>query len=762
MNRILLFCITSLMTGFAGLAQDKFIIGVIKDKKNFEPIPAVSIYQPNAMTTIAANDKGNFRIKIVGDSVQVVLSATGYRTDTVILIPGKRAEIYLEPDAAGMREVVVTGTMRTVQKAASPVPVELYTPKFFLRNPTPTIFDALQMVNGVRPQLNCNVCNTGDIHMNGLEGPYTMVLIDGMPIMSALASVYGLSGIPNSLVERIEIVKGPASSLYGSEAIGGLINVITKTPVKAPRLSVDLSSTTWGEVNTDIGVRYRGGKKATGLFGLNYFNYSNPIDKNGDNFTDITLQNRISLFNKISWQRKNNRSANVALRYIGEDRWGGEMNWNKNFRGGDSVYGENVRTNRFELIGNYQLPTTENIVFSYSLNDHRQRSAYGTTIYNADQRIAFGQLTWNRSAGKHHNLLAGIVTRYTWYDDNTPATQDTAKFANRPDKILLPGIFLQDEININKKQVLLLGVRYDYDKRHGNIVTPRVAWKLAIGDNDILRLNAGTGFRVVNLFTEDHAALTGAREVIIRNELKPEKSYNANVNYVKKVYTSSAWINFDLSAWYTHFTNRIMPDYTTNPNQIIYDNLSGHSVSKGISLNTEMGLTNGLRGNIGFTLMDVSNVNRDGSGKRVRERQLITENWTGTWALSYTFARAGLSVDYTGNLYGPMKLPLLSELDPRPENSPAWSIQNIQFTKKAGNRVEIYGGVKNLLNWTPAKKNPGLIARAHDPFDKQVTFGADGNALPTAGNPYALTFDPTYVYAPNQGIRGYLGLRVAL
>ncbi|MBC8643502.1 TonB-dependent receptor plug domain-containing protein [Flavobacterium lindanitolerans] len=107
----------------------------------------------------------------------------------------------------------------------------------------------MQNVNGVRPQLNCNICNTGDIHINGLEGPYTLVLIDGMPIVSGLSTVYGLSGIPNSLLERIEIVKGPASSLYGSEAVGGLINIITKNPSNAPRFSIDGFSNSWGEVN---------------------------------------------------------------------------------------------------------------------------------------------------------------------------------------------------------------------------------------------------------------------------------------------------------------------------------------------------------------------------------------------------------------------------------------------------------------------------------------------------------------------------------
>jgi outer membrane receptor for ferrienterochelin and colicins len=134
-------------------------------------------------------------------------------------------------------DVVITGTIKPISRSKSPVAVEIYSQKFFQKNPTPNIFEAIAMVNGVKPQLNCSVCNTGDIHINGLEGPYTMILIDGMPIVSSLSTVYGLSGIPNSLIDRIEVVKGPASSLYGSEAMGGVINIITKNALTAPKLT---------------------------------------------------------------------------------------------------------------------------------------------------------------------------------------------------------------------------------------------------------------------------------------------------------------------------------------------------------------------------------------------------------------------------------------------------------------------------------------------------------------------------------------------
>src|SRR5690606_36542246 len=149
---------------------------------------------------------------------------------------------------------------------------------------------------------------------------------------------------------------------------------------------------------------------------------------------------------------------------------------------------------------------------------------------------------------------------YNFYNDNTTATEQA-------NEVTIPSLFVQDEITLTSKQNLLLGARYDYDKRHGNIFTPRIAYRYKPTENDIIRLNAGTGFRVVNLFTEEHAALTGARDVIIEETLKPERSYNINVNYLKKIYTKNGMMfTLEASAWYTHFINAIIPDYNTYPN----------------------------------------------------------------------------------------------------------------------------------------------------------------------------------------------------
>ena len=735
-------------------SQNNSLSGRISDGS--ENLSYVNIYVQNIKFGTSSNDEGHYQIKnIPSGTYKIVVSSLGYKTKTIEITFDKNEKIIqhfsLVSDNS-LDEIVVSGNLRPVSKSSSSVPVDVYSKSFFRKNPTPSIFESLQNVNGVRPQLNCNVCNTGDIHINGLEGPYTFVLIDGMPIVSGLSTVYGLTGIPQALIQRVEVVKGPASTLYGSEAVGGIINIITKKPSNSPMLFVDSFSSSWGEVNTDIGFKYNASKKIQGLLGINYFNYQNIIDNNNDNFTDLTLQNRISIFNKLNFERRNNKLFTVAFRYVYEDRWGGETDWNKSFRGTDLVYGESIYTSRWETFGTYELPTTENIRLQFSANGHHQDSFYGTDSYKADQLIAFGQLVYNKKIKKAHDLLLGIAYRYTTYDDNTFATSESDGVTNKASIIHLPGVFLQDEINLTNQHKLLIGARYDYNSLHGTIFSPRVNYKWNSKNNkNILRFSVGNGFRVANIFTEDHAALSGAREVVFEGELSPEISWNANVNYVKKISINNTLVSLDASGFYTHFNNRILPDYETDPNKIIYANLNGFSVSKGVSLNSDISFPLGLTMNIGATLMDVSIHENN-----IKKRQLLTESFSGVWSISYKLKKSKIKIDYTGNVYGPMKLPLLSELDLRKGESPWFSIQNIQVTKNIGTSWEMYGGIKNI---TPVRNS---IARSSDPFDTGVVFNSSGEAIATTNNPYALTFDPSYVFASNQGIRGFLGLRYTI
>lgn len=740
----LLVCILAMHAAAQAVMQE--VTGqVVAEGKGVE-FAAVGLKGTPHGTTADAN--GNFLIKAVpAGQYELVVSALGFQEyrQTLGVGAGKaRLQVTLKKTEQRLREVVVSGTLKETYSLQSPIHVETYTPKLFQKNPTPSIFEAMQMVNGVQPQLNCNVCNTGDIHINGMEGPYTMVTIDGMPIVSALGSVYGLSGIPNSMIQRVEVVKGPASTLYGSEAVGGLINIITKSPRESPLVAADLLVTSHGELNADLALKQEFAK-AQSLLGINGFTFQNRRDVNHDNFTDITLQKRFSVFNKWNFNRPENRVASLAARYLYEDRWGGELNWQPEFWGGDSIYGESIRTKRLEVIGAYALPAKENITLQFSYNQHRQQSAYGNLLYQASQHIAFAQLLWSKTLNRH-DLIAGLPFRYNFYDDNTPGTA-RLNGANKPQHLYLPGIFVQDEITLNENFTTLPGIRFDLNSAHGGIFSPRLGFKFSPDDHNTLRLNAGNGYRVVNLFTEDHAALTGSREVVIEADLKPERSWNASLNYQKFIDLKKGYLNLDGSLFYTYFTNKIQGDFLTDPTQIRYNNLAGHAISRGLTLNADWQFTFPLKLNAGATFMEVYTVEQEPAAIPVRKPQLHAPAVSATYALTYTLQKIGLSVDYTGRLYGPMWLPVL-ENDFRPDQSPWFNQDNVQVTKKLKHGLEVYGGLKNLYNFLP--KHP--LMRPFDPFDKRVL----------ENNPEGYTFDTTYNYAPMQGRRLFLGMRWVL
>jgi outer membrane receptor for ferrienterochelin and colicins len=694
------------------------IAGQVLDAETDEPLHGAHIRLHNSTSGAYADADGRFSIPIPAGlrwPLVMHVSFVGYQQATLTL-PQPQGEVIvrLKPESSRLDEVVVSGTMVEVSKMESPIPVEVYSAGFFKKNPSPTLFESLNMITGVLPQINCSVCNTGDIHINGLEGPYTMVLIDGMPIVSSLSTVYGLHGIPSSLIRRIEVVKGPASTLYGSEAVAGLINVITQDPYVTDPFRLDVSGTSREEWNVDVSAGRRIGGAAT-IWGLNGFVYDRPHDVNRDGFTDITQQKRLSAFSK--WAVGD---ASLAARYVVEDRWGGQLGWTEAFKGSDQVYGETIFTERAELIGTMPFSVAGHASrVDLSYNRHAQDSWYGTTRYKALQHTAYALWVTTVRQGMHTTLV-GLPLRYQWYDDNTPATVAA-------DRTLLPGVFVQNEAALTDRITLLSGLRWDTHPDHGSIWTPRLGVKFSPDARNTFRLSGGSGFRVVNLFTEDHAALTGAREVVIRNALNPERSWNANLNWMRQWNADRHFGTLDLSTFITRFSNQILPDYDTDPTKIIYDNLDGYGVSRGMSLNTDLTVIGGPRFTAGVTWMSVFQRTAD----RGRETAMFAPEWSGNYGITYKF------IDITGRFNGPMRLPVVPG-DFRPSVSPWHTILNIQLTHTFRSKMELYGGVKNVLDFMP--KHP--LFRPDAPFSDE--------------------FDAAYNYAPMEGRKGYLGIRLKM
>lgn len=677
--------------------------------------------------------------KLPAGEIRIEASHAAYfgARKSLVLPEGGDTLVVIDLQPHQLEQVVVTGSMREVLRSDSPIPVDVVSSRLFLRNPAPNLFESAGMIAGVQPTLNCNVCYTGDIRIHGMDGVYTQVLIDGMPIVSGLGTVYGLMGIPNSMIDRIEIVRGPAGALYGSESMAGQINIITKDAAAAPAFSLDVMGTSWQEWSGDAGVRIRAGKNVSLLAGLNAFWFDIPVDHNGDGFTDAAIQRRISLFHKGQAQWPEGKTAQWGLRYVGENRWGGQTHWTPVHRGGSDVYGESILTRRWEVFGLVPLPLPLPVFVQASWNRHEQDSWYGDARYDALQQIAYAQVYADVVHGAHR-WLTGAAFRHTLYDDNTPATAG-------PERTGLPGVFVQYEWEGPAHDHVLAGLRTDWHPHHGPVWSPRLAWHRHIGDRQDLRASLGSGFRVVHLFTEDHAALSGAREVVIAEDLKPERSWSGQVNYAWRWPATAFFLNLDGTAFYTWFSNRIVPDYDTDPHSIIYANLDGGAVSRGLTFQADYSDGLPLRLSAGVTWMDVYQRLADGT----RIIQIRAPRWSGTLAVNWTHPGTRLAIDLTGNWYGPQRLPVVPQ-DFRPEWSPWFALLNVQVSRKSASGWEVYAGVKNLLDFVPVHP----ILRPHDPFDQQ--------ADDPVSNPHGYRFDPSYNYAPLQGIRGYAGVRWTL
>jgi len=589
---LLIFLLFSLNSLFS---QNTTIKGTIYSENEILPFATIQIKESKKGTT--SDIDGNYRIENLNPGNYTILASyVGHisQKKEIIVLEGQVLTINFSLGSSStLDEVVITGTMKPTYVSASPIKIDVITSKeldTYLPSASSSIIESVQLINGVQEVVACGICYTNSISINGLGGSYSAILMDGTPIYGSLASVYGLNGIPNMIIERVEVIKGPNSTLYGSEAVAGVINIITKKPEKQPILSIDVMTSSHDEASGSLAFAPSIGK-STLYFGINY-NYGNHYaDINEDGFGDGINMDRLSFFSKINISRKSDKLFTIAGKYYYEDRRNGveaflEDRAYKNIRGSSEIYGESIYTNRIELFGTYALNTKANLKIDYSLSNHLQDSYYGSDYYEASQQIGFTNLIWNFNLGKH-DILAGSTLRYDAYDDNTIATEeidDSGNMTNKPNNQFVPGIFAQDEYSLSEKFTALGGVRLDHHKEHGLIFAPRLNLKYKPSEWTTFRSNFGTGFKVVNLFTEDHAFVTGQREVIIADDLKPEESYNISLNF-NHVYTGFGGSgSFDVEGFYTYFTNKIIPDYDT-PGKIIYENSNGYANSLGFGVN---------------------------------------------------------------------------------------------------------------------------------------------------------------------------------
>ena len=741
-------------------AQLTNISGFVKSESGNLGYASISLL--NSQNGVIANDDGYFEIDIdLSKHNDLLISYIGHVSKKISLknntLNFNNIIIYLDEDINGLNEIVVTGTLKDEYVTESPVKVNVITSKkinSFLPSAGTNLTKIIQLLNGAQEVVACGVCYTSSISINGLEGPYTSVLMDGIPMYGNLASVYGLNGIPNMIIDRLEIIKGPSSTLYGSEAVAGVINIITKDPENQPLLSIDIQGTFLNESFINMALTPKIGK-TIGYFGVNWDRKNHYDDFNNDGFGDDINIDRISVFNKWDIHRKSNKQFTISSRYYFEDRRNGVEEFlkndnYKNLRGSENIYGESIYTYRFELFGKYEFDFVKDLEVNYSYSTHNQNSYYGSDYYVANQDIFFSQFTLNKKYNKH-DFLYGLSIKNNLYDDNTIATEKVVNGdkRNSSSNQFVPGLLVQDKFKPSEKISLIGGLRFDHFKDHGLIFAPSFHIKYNPGEWLAFRLNAGTGFRLVNLFTEDHAFVTGQREVKILEELQPEKSKSLilNTNYIYTGFNGSG--NFDIDLFYTYFSNKIIPNYD-NQKYIIYQNLEGYSYSKGVSGAWNHSFLNGTAFTLNFNHQVVKYTDYNNNKKTMLEME-HSPKWTAGLNIKFPI-NSSWFINTSSNYVGIMQLPEVFNMEingqiseiARPEKSKPFSLHNININGKLGNKNEVYFGVLNVFNFR--QKESPLVAYNDPNYNKGFS-------------PF---FDTSYAYAPNQGTKVFIGYKFNL
>ncbi|MFT6921075.1 MAG: outer membrane receptor for ferrienterochelin and colicins [Crocinitomicaceae bacterium] len=525
---------------------------------------------------------GNYAITKLpfGEFILTVYSSEFLTVEKTVVLDSLNPVLFinfeLEPISQFIDQVVVTGTRTNKRQTDSPVIVDIIDTKTLEAVQACNLSEGLKFQPGLRVETDCQTCNYTQLRMNGLAGGYSQILINGRPVFSPLTGLYGLEQIPANMIDRIEVVRGGGSALYGSSAIGGTVNVITKIP-KESAFSVSnnyqningLASDNIISGNANVLTHKR---NAGASFFVNNRNRE-AYDHNRDNFSELPALKTTSFGTNLFVRPNDQQKLEITLSTINEYRYGGEMvekaahlaqqseerthnvmvggiDYQYNFKNENSsiiVYGAGQRTTRLHYTGIYPDDSLE-------ITDHLTDPPYGNSLVTTIQGgTQFNHRFEKFIKGSNVFTVGGEYLEDMVKDDivayNYKINQLTANL----------GMFLQSDWEISKSIKLLLGARADKHNMLDNlVVSPRASFMYKLKESTQFRATWGTGFRAPQAFDADlHIAFAGGgiSRITLADNLVEERSqsFGASVNYDKKATKYIA--GFTVEGFYTYLKN---------------------------------------------------------------------------------------------------------------------------------------------------------------------------------------------------------------
>jgi outer membrane receptor for ferrienterochelin and colicins len=708
---------------FSQKNTDANIIGDVKDSNTGAHIPFINVSLLNTVIGTTTDQTGHYFLKnLPVGNYKIRVSGVGYKTveKEVELIAGKTIEVNFLTSETSMSldEVVVSANRNETNRKDASVVVSVISPKIFTATNAVCMADGLNFQPGVRIETDCNNCGFTQVRINGLEGQYSQILIDSRPVFSALSGVYGLEQIPVNMIERVEVVRGGGSALYGSNAIAGTINIITKEALNNNFSAIynrqQSGSAADHTVNLNTSIVSDDNKAGMYLYG-NYRN-RNPYDSNDDGFAEIPkiLNHTIGM---RSYYRLSSRSK-LTLEYhnINEFRRGGN---NFDLQPHESDIAEQLEheINGGGVAYNWFSEDIKHKLNAYmSVQNTKRKSYYGAgknlnAYGNTNNNTAVGGIQYVYQFDKlffmPSEFISGVEYQYDDIDDSMPGYNRSLQQTTQT-----TGLFLQNEWK-NSQLNILIGARLDKHNLLKNaVISPRMNLKYNFSKNLNWRGSYAAGFRAPQAFDEDlHLDAVGGtvKMIQIAANLRPEYShtFSSSLDYYLKLGTVET--NFLIEGFSTRINDVfILVDQGLNPNgQIIMErqNGSGARVS-GINLEGKIAPSSKILAQFGFTLQkslyDEAERWSDDLTIAAERKMLRTPSNYGYFTLAYNISKK-FTLDATGTYTGSMLAPHLAGYIAKDklEITPSFVDLNLKGSynlKLNGIALQISGGVKNILN----------------------------------------------------------------
>jgi len=710
-------------------------------------LPGANLRWLNTSIGAVTDFNGEFTIPYKKEYKKLIISYVGFKTDTLLIEQPQKISLVLSPTNR-LDEVVIENRKKTT---------------------TVSYLKSLNIINMSSDELLktacCNLCEsfetnpsidvnfadaltgTRQIKMLGLTSPYILMGIESIPAIRGAAQAYGLSFIPGTWVESIQITKGAGSVVNGFESISGQINAKLQKPLSDSKLFVNAYGSADGRLELNTHINHQLSEKwSTGLY-VHGNKRDKEFDKNNDSFLDAPLGEQINLMNR--WQYVDLKKGFVSFlnfRFLNDEKQMGQLNFNPSKdKLTTNFWGSEIDTRRIEVSGklSYANPelTHQNIDFQIAYSNHDQDSYFGQNIYDISHDSFYSTAIYSSIIGdSRHKFKTGVNYTYDSYNETTVVKLNELDYNRNENSV---GSFFEYNYDDLADFNLTAGFRIDAHNLLGTFVTPRLHMRYTPWEKSALKASVGRGKRSANIFAENQNIFSTSRSVNILNSegeiygLDPEIAWNYGISFLQGFNLFERKADLTIDFYRTDFKNQIVLDLE-NPLEANFYNLEGDSYANNVQVEFNYNAFKGFNLRMAYKYYDVKTQYKSGKLEKPlvpKQRMFANASYetekkgknNAQWKFDLTYNRLGKQ-RFSSTLSNPVEYQLA-------EYSPSVATLNTQVTKVFSSKFELYVGGENITD--VKQKNPILSAE----------------------NPFGANFDTTMVYGPIFGSSYYAGLR---